>query len=105
MLRMLCVVAAFLMLASAFALYSIKYDTRRLEAAVQKKERALEKLEADIAVLKAEKAYLARPERIEKLARRQGLEPIREQQYVEIGAAPPADAAARPDPIERILAK
>lgn len=90
MLRMLSVLAVFLTVAAAFALYKLKYDTRGLEIAVQAKERRLEKLEADIAVLKAERAYLARPERIEKLARKQGLDTIREDQYVEIDAAVPA---------------
>ena len=35
-------------LASAFALYAIKYDTRRLEVRVQAQERALEKAESDV---------------------------------------------------------
>jgi hypothetical protein len=39
-------------------------------------------MEGDIAVLKAEKAYLARPERIEALAKKQGLGPIAGTQYV-----------------------
>jgi cell division protein FtsL len=102
MLRMLSIVAAFMTLGAAFALYSLKYDTRRVEIAVQGKERALEKLEADIAILKAERAYLGRPERIEKLARKQGLEPIREQQYVEIGEAMPTDAPVRSDQQKRV---
>lgn len=104
MLRMLSVVAAFLTLAAAFTLYSLKYDTRHLEAAVQGKERTLEKLEGDIAILKAERAYLARPERIEKLARKQGLGPIREQQYVEIGEVT-ADPPGRHDPPKRGAAR
>ncbi len=56
-------------LASAFALYAIKYDTRRLEVRVQAQERALEKAESDVTVLTAERAHLARPERLEPLAR------------------------------------
>ncbi len=82
MLRLLSVAAMALTIASAFGLYQIKYDTQQLEAKVQAGERAIEKMEGDIAVLKAEKAYLARPERIEALARKQGLAPIGEHQYV-----------------------
>lgn len=82
MLRLLSVAAMALTIASAFGLYRIKYDTRQLEAKLQAGERAIEKMEGDIAVLKAEKAYLARPERIEALARKQGLQPIGERQYV-----------------------
>ena len=82
MLRLLSVAAMALTIASAFGLYRIKYDTRQLEAKLQAGERAIEKMEGDIAVLMAEKAYLARPERIEALARKQGLQPIGERQYV-----------------------
>ena len=66
-------------LASAVALYAIKYDTRRLEARVQAQERALEKAENDVTVLMAERAHLARPERLEPLARVLGLAPIAQQ--------------------------
>jgi cell division protein FtsL len=82
MLRLLSVAAMALTIASAFGLYQIKYDTRQLEAKLQAGERSIEKMEGDIAVLKAEKAYLARPERIEALAKKQGLGPIAGTQYV-----------------------
>jgi cell division protein FtsL len=68
-------------LGAAFALYAIKYDTRRLELQVRAQERALEKAEADVTVLQAERAYLARPERLEPLARLIGLAPIASSQY------------------------
>jgi cell division protein FtsL len=82
MLRLLSVAAMALTIASAFGLYQIKYDTRQLEAKLQGGERSIEKMEGDIAVLKAEKAYLARPERVESLAKKQGLGPIAGHQYV-----------------------
>ena len=69
-------------LAAAFALYAVKYDTRRLETRVQAQERALEKAENDVTVLTAERAHLARPERLEPLARLIGLAPITSTQYV-----------------------
>jgi len=71
-------------LGAAFALYAIKYDTRRLELRVKLQERALEKAEADVGVLKAERAYLARPERLEPLARLIGLAPIAGSQYLRL---------------------
>jgi cell division protein FtsL len=71
-------------LASAFALYAIKYDTRRLEAKVQAQERSLEKAENDMTILMAERAHLARPERLEPLARQLGLAPITGGQYLRI---------------------
>lgn len=82
MLRLLSVAAMALTIAAAFGLYQIKYDTRQLEAKLQAGERSIEKMEGDIAVLKAEKAYLARPERIESLAKKQGLGPIAGHQYI-----------------------
>lgn len=62
-------------LGSAFVFYLIDYDARRIAADVQAKERQSERAEADIAVLKAERAYLARPERIEPAARARGMQP------------------------------
>lgn len=82
MSRLLVLLAVFMAIGSAFALYSIKYDTRQLEQRVNASQRAAEKAALDIAVLKSERAYLGRPERIEKLARQQGLGPIGEHQYV-----------------------
>jgi cell division protein FtsL len=84
-----------LALASAFLLYSSNYDTRLLEANVQAQERAIEQARSDIAVLKAERAHLGRPDRIEPLARAQGLGPATEQQL----AATPDDALARTAPL------
>jgi len=70
----------------AFALYALKYDARRLELRVQAQERAVEKLEGDITVLKAEYAHLARPERIEPMARGLGLAPVTSRQYLRLDA-------------------
>lgn len=99
---------AALMLASACVLYIVNLSTRRLEQRVLAEERRLERLESDIAILKAERAYLARPERIEALARGQGLRPIEPGQYARFSdlhkpaeAETPADqptARKRPAP-------
>ena len=62
-------------LGSAFALYAINYDTRQLEQRVLMQERAAERALGDIAVLRAERAHLARPDRIEPLARSLGMGP------------------------------
>ena len=77
-----------LTLASTFALYAIKYDTRRLEARVQGQDRALERAENDVTVLTAERAHLARPERLEPLARQLGLAPISGSQYLRLQIGP-----------------
>ena len=86
-MRLLSISAMFFALASAFLLYSLNYDSRRLEAQLHDQERLAEKFRGDIAVLKAERAHLARPERIEPFARAQGLKPVREHQVVKMGQA------------------
>lgn len=90
-MRIVILAALMLTLASAFILYSSNYDTRQLEMRVAEQERAIEKARGDIAVLKAERAHLARPERIEPLARALGLGPASEKQL----AASPDEALAR----------
>jgi cell division protein FtsL len=77
-----------LTLVSVFAIYAIKYDTRRLEARLQAQERALEKAEHDVVVLNAERAYLARPERLEPMARELGMVPINGRQHLRIDIDP-----------------
>ena len=75
-MRILNVVAVLLALSSAFPIYGLNYDTRMIERSLHVREREAERARADIAVLRAERAHLARPERIEPLARRLGLEPL-----------------------------
>lgn len=79
-MRVMNFAAFFFALSSAFFLYSLSYETRRLEAHVQAQEQAAESARGDIAVLKAEKSHLSRPERIDQLARAQGLQPPRPDQ-------------------------
>jgi cell division protein FtsL len=91
-----------LAVASAFALYVLKYDARRMEARVQALERAVARLHGEIALLEAQHAHLARPERIEPLARALGLAPIGPRQYLRLEArAPVAAESAATAPSER----
>ena len=83
--------AVALTLVSAWVLYSESTATRRLEQQVQGAERQRERLEDEIAVLKAERAYLARPSRIEPAARALGMRPALERQYVRIDELAPGD--------------
>lgn len=78
--------ASALTLASAYTLYSEGSATRRLEAQVQAKERHRERLESDIAVLKAERAFLARPSRIEPAARALGMRTPAAGEHVPLSA-------------------
>jgi cell division protein FtsL len=81
-MRLLNVTAFFFAIASALLLYGLNYDTRRLEAEVQAKERLADRARDDIAVLKAERGALARPDRIDAIARQLGLSPPRVDQFV-----------------------
>ncbi len=75
-MNMLTFVAVVVMLGSATTLYALSYDTRQIEARVRADERTADRLRSEIAILKAERAFLARPERIEPYARAMGLRPI-----------------------------
>lgn len=80
-MRFMTIASVFLTLASAFLLYGLNYDTRQLEASVQQREREVSQARGDIAVLRAERAHLTRPERIEPLARAQGLAAATDKQF------------------------
>lgn len=99
-MRLLNISAFCFAVASAFLLYSLNYDTRRLEAQIQAQERASQKAKSDIAVLKAERSHLSRPERIDPIARSQGLMPPRADQLIA-----PDVAAAKNTPALRRLAE
>lgn len=93
MLRFMMFGAIALMLASAFGLYAITHETRQIAADVQDKTKRKEKLISSIAVLKAERAYLARAERIGPAARALGMRPATGEQFVDqavVTAAPRA---------------
>jgi cell division protein FtsL len=94
-MRTVNLVLLMLALASVFALYVLKYDTRRMEVRVRTLERSKDKVQEEIALLKARHAHLARPERIEPLARALGLAPIAASQYVRV-EAPAATPQAGP---------
>ncbi len=89
--------AAFLAISSAFLLYGLSYETRQLEARVAQQQRTADQARSDISVLKAERAHLARPSRIEPLARAQGLGPLTETQFADT----PPDGAIRTGAIAR----
>ncbi len=81
-MRILNLAAFCFAVTSALLLYSLNYETRRLEAHVQAQERAADKARSDIAILKAERSHLSRPDRIDALARQLGLTPPRPDQIL-----------------------
>lgn len=92
MLRIATGLSFVLAIVSAFVLYATTVSTRQLELEVQAAEQKLERLKSDIAVLKADRAYLARPTRIEPAALQQGLRPNADRIYLN---AEGASATAR----------
>ena len=90
--------AVVLMLVSAFVLYAVSSDTRRIELEVQADERQLERLGSEIAVLKADWAYLSRPSRLESAARQIGMRPATARQAVRIEELPLRQATAGDPP-------
>ncbi len=76
------VFASALSLAAAYHLYAENIATRSLESQVQAAERHRDSLDNDISVLKADRAYLARPARIEPAARALGLVPPDAASYI-----------------------
>lgn len=64
-------------------IYNMKYETRRLEAKAQQLARAIEDEKDNVALMRAEWSHVARPERIEKLAREiLDLQPIKTGQVI-----------------------
>ncbi|MCB1529043.1 MAG: cell division protein FtsL [Hyphomicrobiaceae bacterium] len=86
-MRLLVLSSVFFALASAVLLYALNNDTRSLEKRAQAQQRDVSTLRSDVAVLKAERAHLARPDRIEPLARALGLVPVRPSQYADAKSA------------------
>jgi len=78
----LTLASIFFALSSAFLLYGLTYDTRLIEQRVQAAERSADRARSDIAILRAERAHLARPERIEPIARALGLRPTQSDQVM-----------------------
>ena len=85
MLRMLMFPAIGLALLSAFALYTVSYQTKRLADGNLLAEQEITNLKREIAVLRAERSYLMRPDRIEPLARELGMRPARGAQFGVVG--------------------
>jgi cell division protein FtsL len=66
-------------------IYDMKFETRRLEARAQQLQRAIEDEKDNVALMRAEWSHVARPERVETLAREvlPDLQPVKAAQIVE----------------------
>lgn len=90
-MRILVTIAICATLISAFALYSVNHETRGLADEVRQREHGIKTTRQSIAILKAERAHLARPDRIGDEARRLGLRPATADQFA---------AYPNPDPLQ-----
>ena len=94
-MRLLMLSSVFLALSGAVLLFALNNETRALDAGVQAQDRQAGTLRTDIAVLKAERAHLARPERIEPAARALGFGPLRPAQFADVYVEDRATQAGR----------
>jgi len=82
-MRILNVLLVSCLIALAFVIYDVKYDTRGLDARVAALQLDIRKERDAIAILRAEWGHLNRPARVERLARKHlGLAPLRAQQMI-----------------------
>lgn len=82
-------------------IYQQKYETRRLEDRAAALSREISEQTRALAVLRAEWTYLTRPERLDKLARRMGLEPVNPDQVVQFTDIAGPQHRAQPEAGER----
>jgi cell division protein FtsL len=70
MLRFVNICLVFGLVALAYGIYQVKYETRALDAEIASLNKQIEEERDAIAVLRAEWSLLNRPERIERLAKK-----------------------------------
>lgn len=87
MFRFLTLVFIAATFACAFVLYGVNYQTRALQHRLERAQSGLEALSREVATLSAERAFLARPERIGPAAERLGMRPARGDQFVQQAGA------------------
>lgn len=112
MLRVLNILLGCAVIASAVWLYDLKYRVRDTVAEIAKLERAIERAQQDLTLLRAEWSHVARPKRIQDLAKRHlKLQSVRPDQIIEENAIatvvpermPEAPVYPGDDPIASLL--
>ncbi len=101
-MRVVNLLLATFVVAAAFVIYELKYESRELTQRVAELKSSIRAERDALAVLRAEWSHLNRPERIAKLARKHlGLQPMKanqiltHKQYDAIREPTPAEVAAR----------
>lgn len=100
-MRLLCLLAFGFLAGLVVLIYSMKFETRRLDDRAAQLQRAIEDEKDNVALMRAEWSYVARPERVETLAREVlKLEPAKPEQllnhrdFVELLARRPVPSAS-----------
>lgn len=82
-MRVVNLLLAVFVVASAFVIYELKYDSRELKQRVADLKSSITAERDAVAVLRAEWSHLNRPERIARLAREHlGLRPLKPRQVL-----------------------
>lgn len=82
-MRLLCLLAFGFLAGLVILIYDMKFETRRLEVRAAELARAIEDEKDNIALMRAEWSHVARPDRVETLARDHlKLEPARPEQLI-----------------------
>jgi cell division protein FtsL len=82
-MRLFCLLAFGFLAGLVVLIYNMKFETRRLETQAAQLERAIEDEKDNVALMRAEWSHVARPERVESLARDVlKLEPAKPEQLI-----------------------
>lgn len=85
MLRFVNICLVLGLVAIAYVIYQVKYETRALDAEISSLNKKIDEERDAIAVLRAEWSLLNRPERIERLAKKHlGLKPTKPAQLLTV---------------------
>jgi cell division protein FtsL len=104
MLRLLHVLSLLVLIASAFVVYKVKYDSTYEVQRIAKLREEIRVERERVALLRAEWTRLTAPQRIQDLAARHlGMKPLQVAQYSDFASLPEKPAGIDGDPIGEFI--
>jgi cell division protein FtsL len=104
MLRLLHVLSLLVLIASAFVVYKVKYDSTYEVQRIAKLREEIRVERERVALLRAEWTRLTAPQRIQDLAARHlGMKPVQVAQYSDLADLPEKPAGIDGDPIGEFI--
>jgi cell division protein FtsL len=104
MLRVFHVLSLLVLIASAFGVYKVKYDSTYEVQRIAKVRDEIRVERERIALLRAEWTRLSAPQRIQDLAARHlGMKPVQIAQYSDLATLPEKPAGGNGDPIGEFI--